>query len=63
MQLNDAPAPDSFYGVGKLTGENLGRYYSRMYGLEVVCCRIGTDYRCNLSILLDFSYVTFVCII
>ena len=34
--------PDSFYGVGKAFGENLGRLYADKHGLEVVCVRIGT---------------------
>jgi uronate dehydrogenase len=34
--------PDSFYGVGKACGENLGRLYADKHGLEVVCLRIGT---------------------
>jgi uronate dehydrogenase len=29
--------PDSFYGVGKACGENLGRLYADKHGLEVVC--------------------------
>jgi len=38
----DAPLrPDSFYGVNKAFGETLGRYYSDMYGLSVICLRIG----------------------
>jgi uronate dehydrogenase len=34
--------PDSFYGVGKACGENLGRLYADKHGLAVVCVRIGT---------------------
>ncbi len=38
----DAPLrPDSFYGANKAFGETLGRYYSDMYGLSVICLRIG----------------------
>jgi uronate dehydrogenase len=33
--------PDSFYGVGKACGENLGRLYADKHGLQVVCVRIG----------------------
>jgi len=36
------PRPDSFYGVGKACGENLGRLYADKHGLEVVSVRIGT---------------------
>ena len=34
--------PDSFYGVSKACGENLGRLYFDKHGLQVVCVRIGT---------------------
>jgi uronate dehydrogenase len=38
----EAPVrPDSFYGVSKACGENLGRLYADKHGLEVVCVRIG----------------------
>jgi NAD+ dependent glucose-6-phosphate dehydrogenase len=39
----DAPyCPDSLYGVWKAFGEVLGRYYSDVHGLQVVCVRIGS---------------------
>ena len=41
IKLTDAPAPDSLYGVSKLFGEDLGRYYARFFGLKVVSLRIG----------------------
>jgi nucleoside-diphosphate-sugar epimerase len=41
IKLDDPPAPDSLYGVSKLFGEDLGRYYSRFYGMQVVSLRIG----------------------
>ncbi|MEE2657608.1 MAG: NAD(P)-dependent oxidoreductase [Candidatus Latescibacterota bacterium] len=34
--------PDSFYGVSKAFGEDLGQYYVDSHGLEIVCLRIGT---------------------
>jgi uronate dehydrogenase len=34
--------PDSFYGVGKVCDEALGRLYAEKFGLEVACLRIGT---------------------
>lgn len=34
--------PDSVYGVSKAFGEALGRYYAEIFGLEVICLRIGT---------------------
>ena len=33
--------PDSLYGVSKVFGEALGRYYSDSFGLSVICLRIG----------------------
>lgn len=33
--------PDSLYGVSKVYGEALGRYYAERHGLAVVCLRIG----------------------
>ncbi len=33
--------PDSYYGVTKAFGEELGRYYFDTHGLSVVCLRIG----------------------
>jgi uronate dehydrogenase len=39
----DAPArPDTLYGVSKIFGEALGRYYADRYGMQVACLRIGT---------------------
>jgi len=37
-----APRPDTLYGVSKVFGEALGRYYADRYGLQVACLRIGT---------------------
>jgi len=34
--------PDGPYGVGKAFGEAAARYYAEMYGLSVICLRIGT---------------------
>ncbi len=34
--------PDTLYGVSKVFGEALGRYYVDRYGLQVACIRIGT---------------------
>jgi nucleoside-diphosphate-sugar epimerase len=41
MRLSDPPAPDSYYGVSKLFGEDLGWYYWRMHGIQFVSLRIG----------------------
>ena len=37
-----APRPDTLYGVSKVFGEALGRYYVERYGFAVACLRIGT---------------------
>jgi uronate dehydrogenase len=37
-----AARPDTLYGVSKVFGEALGRYYVDRYGLQVACLRIGT---------------------
>jgi NAD+ dependent glucose-6-phosphate dehydrogenase len=34
--------PDGFYGVSKVFGEALGRYYSDFFGMRVGCIRIGS---------------------
>jgi len=41
LKLSDQPDPDSYYAVSKLNGENLGRLYARLHGLQVICARIG----------------------
>ncbi|UQX87799.1 NAD(P)-dependent oxidoreductase [Jatrophihabitans telluris] len=39
----DTPArPDTLYGVSKVFGEALGRYYVDRYGFDVACLRIGS---------------------
>lgn len=40
-RTDDAPRPDSFYGVSKVALEALGSLYADKYGLEVVSLRIG----------------------
>lgn len=35
------PWPDSPYGASKIYIESLGKYFSRKYGLEVICVRFG----------------------
>lgn len=41
----DSPTrPDGFYGVSKVFGEQLSRYYFDRFGLETVCIRIGFSF-------------------
>ncbi len=44
VKLDDPPAPDSYYGISKLFGENMGWYYSRRYGIHFVGLRIGSTF-------------------
>lgn len=37
--------PDSPYAVGKLFGENLGRYYSDKYGISTIAIRLGAVFQ------------------
>ena len=36
------PAPDTYYGVAKVTGEGLAALYHYRYGLDAICIRILT---------------------
>jgi uronate dehydrogenase len=36
------PRPDGYYGVSKVFGEALGRFYAEGHGLAVICLRIGS---------------------
>ena len=38
----DPIRPDGFYGVSKAAGEALARMYYEVYGLELICLRIGS---------------------
>ena len=42
IDANDAPRPDSMYGISKCFGETLSRYYYDRFGIETVCLRIGS---------------------
>ncbi len=42
LPADTPPRPDTLYGVSKVFGEALGRYYADRYGLRVACVRIGT---------------------
>jgi len=41
IRLDDPPAPDSYYGISKLFGEELGWYYSKKFGIRFIALRIG----------------------
>ncbi len=38
---NSEPRPGNMYGVAKLAGEAMGRYYSETHGISVMCIRLG----------------------
>ncbi|HXP93479.1 MAG TPA: NAD(P)-dependent oxidoreductase [Candidatus Binatia bacterium] len=42
LVLDDRSAvrPDGYYGIGKVFGEAMGRFYSDRYGMQVACLRI-----------------------
>ncbi len=42
LPADSPPRPDTLYGVSKVFGEGLARYYVDRYGLQVACLRIGT---------------------
>ena len=43
IDSNVLPRPDTRYGVSKVFGEALGRFYADKYGLSVACLRIGSS--------------------
>jgi uronate dehydrogenase len=38
------PRPDGYYGLSKVFGENLARFYFDRYDIETVCIRIGSSF-------------------
>lgn len=41
----DSPTrPDSYYGLSKVFGEQIARYYYDRFGIETVCVRIGSSF-------------------
>ena len=42
ITIDDPIRPDGPYGISKLTGEAIGRYFYDYFGLEAVCFRIGS---------------------
>lgn len=41
LDYRDPPRPDGPYAVGKLFGEQAGRWYSDHHGMSVICIRLG----------------------
>ena len=44
IDATDPVRPDGNYGVSKVFGEALSRFYWDRYGLETVCLRIGSSF-------------------
>ncbi len=44
IDADDPPRPDSMYGLSKVFGEQLSRYYFDRAGIETVCLRIGSSF-------------------
>ncbi|MEB0137667.1 MULTISPECIES: NAD(P)-dependent oxidoreductase [unclassified Undibacterium] len=44
ITAEQAPRPDSMYGVSKAFGEDLSRFYFDRYGIETACIRIGSSF-------------------
>jgi nucleoside-diphosphate-sugar epimerase len=42
LAADTPPRPDTLYGVSKVFGEGLSRYYVERYDLQIACLRIGT---------------------
>lgn len=41
MDVNDPPRADAPYAIAKLFGEHVGRWYSDVYDMSVLCIRLG----------------------
>jgi uronate dehydrogenase len=44
IDTNAPTRPDGYYGISKVFGEQLSRFYFDRYGIETVCLRIGSSY-------------------
>lgn len=44
------PEPKNLYACTKIFGESLGQLYSRVYGLSVICLRLGQPYPIHHSV-------------
>jgi len=42
LDHNTPPQPDSFYGVSKIFGEQMGQYYSHTHSISFISIRIGS---------------------
>jgi uronate dehydrogenase len=44
LDANMPTRPDSMYGISKVFGEQMSRYYYDRFGMETVCIRIGSSF-------------------
>ncbi len=44
LDANMPTRPDSMYGISKVFGEQMSRYYYDRFGIETVCIRIGSSF-------------------
>lgn len=44
LDCDSLQKPDSYYGLSKAYGENLGQFYWNRYGIETVAIRIGSSF-------------------
>lgn len=44
LDTNSPTRPDSYYGLSKVFGEQIARYYFDRFGIETVCIRIGSSF-------------------
>ena len=44
LDANSPTRPDSYYGLSKVFGEQMSRYYYDRFGIETVCLRIGSSF-------------------
>lgn len=59
IDANMPTRPDSFYGVSKVFGEQLSRYYYDHLGIETVCLRIGSSFPAPLNKRMMTTYFSY----
>lgn len=50
--------PDGYYGVSKVFGESLSRYYWDRFGIETVCIRIGSCFPEPANLRMMTTYIS-----
>jgi uronate dehydrogenase len=52
------PAPDTYYGVSKVTGEALAAQYHHRYGMDTICLRILSCFERPQSLRMLFTWLS-----